>query len=195
LQVEDGVDTFYPAQRADHLIFGFEHGFPRNLELRVEAYRKDYDHVRPHFENLFDPVKFMPELEPDRVEVDPDDSLARGVELTLSRQAGDPWSWWLSYAWSRVTDRIAAADVARSWDQRNTVNAGLRYAGARWEFGDGHYHTGWPTTQPVAPTPAAVGRSHRRYRNAVRFRDYNSSICGSCATSICVTARSTRSSN
>ncbi len=177
LQVEDGVGTFYPAQRADQLILGLEHGFPNYLDLRVEAYRKDYDHVRPHFENLFDPVKFMPELEADRVEVAPDDSLARGVELTLSRRGDGPWSWWLSYAWSRVTDHIAGADVARSWDQRNAVNAGLRYSGEHWDFTvTDTYHTGWPTTRLLlaedpggGPDTVVVGD-----RNAVRFDDYNS---------------------
>jgi outer membrane receptor protein involved in Fe transport len=177
LQVEDGVDGFYPAQRAEHLIAGLEHDFPGNLDLRIEAYRKDYDRVRPHFENLFDPVKFMPELEPDRVEVAPESGRARGLELTLWRRADDAWSWWLSYAWSRVTDQIAGADVVRSWDQRHTVNAGLRYAGEHWEFTvTDVYHTGWPTTQLfLAPDPGGgpdvvtVGD-----RNAARFGDYNS---------------------
>ncbi|MCK6372412.1 MAG: TonB-dependent receptor, partial [Gammaproteobacteria bacterium] len=81
LQVEDGVDTFYEPQRADHLIISLEQRLPGDHELRVEVYRKDYDRVRPHFENLFDPVKLLPELEPDRVRVAPTGSLARGVEM------------------------------------------------------------------------------------------------------------------
>ena len=177
LQVEDGVDTFYPAQRADQLIVSLEQALPGDVDLRVEAYQKDYDDVRPHFENLFNPVKFMPELEPDRVEVAPAGSRARGLELTLSGRADGPLSWWLNYAWSRVTDRIAGADVVRSWDQRHTVNAGLRYAGEHWEFTvTDVYHTGWPTTALFltedpggGPAVVTVGA-----RNAVRFGDYNS---------------------
>lgn len=172
LQVEDGIDTFHEPQRADHLILSLERDLPADLSLRIELYRKDYAHVRPHFENLFDPVELLPELEPDRVEVAPSDSLARGVELLVSRRNAGPWSWWLSYAWSRVTDSIDGADVPRSWDQRHSINAGLRYSGDRWEFTlADSFHTGWPTTA-VFTGPGgepAVGE-----RNATRFGDYNS---------------------
>jgi hypothetical protein len=177
LQVEDGVDTFYEPQRADHLIFSVEQALPRDLDLRIELYQKDYDRVRPHFENLFDPVKLLPELEPDRVEVAPDRGRARGVEMSLSRQDDGPWSWWLSYAWSRVTDRIDGGDVPRSWDQQHTVNAGLRYTGERWEFTAADtYHSGWPTTALFltedpggGPDVVTVGE-----RNADDFGHYNS---------------------
>jgi outer membrane receptor protein involved in Fe transport len=177
LQVEDGVDTFYPPQRADQLILSLEQSLPRHLDLRVEAYRKDYDRVRPHYENLFDPLKLLPELEPDRVEVDPTRGRARGVELLLSRRADDPWSWWFGYGWSRVTDRIDGADVARSWDQRHTFNAGLRYAGEHWEFTlTDTYHTGWPTTQLYLAADPAGGPGVVTVgpRNADRYNDYNS---------------------
>jgi outer membrane receptor protein involved in Fe transport len=177
LQVEDGVDTFYEPQRADHLIISLEQVLPRDLDLRIEAYQKDYDRVRPHYENLFDPVRLLPELEPDRVLVAPSQSRARGVELLVSRRAADPWSWWFGYAWSRVTDHIDGADVVRSWDQRHTVNAGLRYAGPRWEMTlTDSYHTGWPTTDLIlvgdpagGPDQVVVGP-----RNDDRYRSYNS---------------------
>ncbi len=177
LQVEDGVDTFYPAQRADHLILSLEQELPAGLGLRIEAYQKDYDRVRPHYENLFDPVKFLPELEPDRVQVNPGSGRARGVEILLTRRAADPWSWWLGYTWSRVTDRIDGADVVRSWDQTHAVNAGLRYAGEHWELTvTDNYHTGWPTTDLLltngtagAPDVVAPGS-----RNAAQHSAYNS---------------------
>ncbi len=177
LQVEDGVDRFHTAERADHLIVSLEQVLPGGLDLRVEAYQKDYDRLRPHYENLFDPVTLLPELEFDRVEVAPVDGRARGVELLLARRGEGPWSWWLSYAWSRVTDRIGGEDVVRSWDQRHALNAGLRYVGERWEFTlTDNYHTGWPTTALVlaegsggAPDSVAVGE-----RNALRYGAYNS---------------------
>jgi len=172
LQVEDGIATFYEPQRADHLILSLERDLPADLSLRVELYRKDYAHVRPHFENLFDPVELLPELEADRIEVAPDASLARGAELLLSRRNEGPWSWWLSYTWSRVTDRIEGTDVPRSWDQRHGVNAGLRYAGQRWEFTLADtFHTGWPTT--LLGT-GANGQPVVGERNAARLGDYNS---------------------
>jgi len=177
LQVEDGVDTFYPAQRADHLILGLEQDLPAGMGLRIEAYQKDYDRVRPHYENLFDPVTYLPELEPDRVMVDPDSGRARGVEVSLSQRTDGPWSWWLSYAWSRVTDRISGADVVRSWDQRHAINAGLRYTGRHWEFTvTDNYHTGWPTTDLllIDGTDGAPDLVTPGVRNATRFGAYNS---------------------
>jgi outer membrane receptor protein involved in Fe transport len=177
LQVEDGIGTFYEPQRVDHLILSLERALPSDLDLRIEAYQKDYDEVRPHFENLFDPVRLMPELEPDRIEVAPDHSRARGVEITLTRRSDGPWSGWLSYVWSRVTDRIEGDDVVRSWDQRHAIGAGLRYVSGPWEATLTHtYHTGWPTTDVfLTPDPAGgpdvatVGP-----RNAARYRPYNS---------------------
>jgi outer membrane receptor protein involved in Fe transport len=177
LQVEDGVETFYDPQRVDHAIASVEQKLPWQLDLRVEAYYKDYGRVRPHFENLFDPLALLPELEPDRVRVAPDGSRARGVEFSLARRGQGPWSWWLNYAWSRVTDDIDGADVTRSWDQRHTFNAGLTWSSERWDFTlTDSYHTGWPTTEVlVAPDPvsgadtAVVG-----LRNAIRYKNYNS---------------------
>jgi outer membrane receptor protein involved in Fe transport len=176
LQVEDGVETFHPAQRADHLILSLEQRFAAGLQLRLELYDKDYDRLRPHFENLFDPLVLLPELEPDRVEVVPGHGRARGIEVSLAQRPAAPWSWWLSYAWSRVTDRIDGSDVPRSWDQRHSVNAGLRYAGERWELTlTDSWHSGWPTTtlrldsDPEGPDQVTVGA-----RNAARFGHYNS---------------------
>ncbi|MCC7259246.1 MAG: TonB-dependent receptor [Gammaproteobacteria bacterium] len=177
LQVEDGDERFHPAQRADHLIASLEPALPGGLDLRIEAYQKDYDRLRPHWENLFDPVTLLPEFEPDRVQVDASGGRARGVEVLLTRRAAGPWSWWLGYTWSRVTDHIGGEDVARSWDQRHAVNAGLRYAGERWELTlTDNYHTGWPTTALVltqgtggSPDTVAPGP-----RNAQRFDAYNS---------------------
>lgn len=177
LQVEDGVDTFYEPQRADHMILSLEQQLPLDHQLRIETYLKDYDRVRPHFENLFDPVKLLPELEPDRVRVAPASARARGVEMLLAHRADAGWSWWLGYGWARVTDRIDGADVVRSWDQRHSVNAGLRYSGPQWEFTvTDSYHTGWPTTELYlvadpdgGPAVATVGP-----RNGARYDDYNS---------------------
>lgn len=177
LQVEDGVSSFYAPQRADQLIVGFEQDLPGNLELRLEAYQKDYERPRPRYENLFDPVRLMPELEFDRVRVAPQHGRVRGAELLLSRRGSEPWSWWLGYAWSRAIDRIDGHSVVRSWDQRHTLNAGIRYAGEHWEFSLANsYHTGWPTTTlSLQPAPGGSGQAVvSGERNAERYGDYNS---------------------
>ena len=154
LQVEDGVDEFPRAQRADHLIVGVEHAFSNDWQLRVEAYHKDYDDLRARYENLFDPISLVPDLRGDRVRIAPESASADGAEVLLARRSPDPWNGWLSYTWSRVEDRIDGRDVPRSWDQTHAVSTGITWAKAPWDASVAlTYHTGWPTTTVRLVTP------------------------------------------
>ncbi len=172
LQVEDGVETFGPSQRVDHLIVAAEHDLGPAATLRIEAYRKQYASLRPRFENLFDPVAWLPELAPDRIRIAPDSAKAEGVELLLTRRDSGPWSGWFSYTWSRVTDRLDGQDVLRSWDQTHALNAGLRWTDAHWDVTlAGTWHTGWPTT-PVEDTP--TGSFVAGARNTARYPSFSS---------------------
>ena len=177
LQVEDGVDHFYPAQHANHSIFSVEHDFPMHLDARLELYRKDYRRVNPRFENLFDPLVLLPELQFDRVRIAADTARADGIELWLNWHPGGQWSGWLSYTWSKVQERIDGEDFYRSWDQRHAASLGLAWVSGPWAVTLADtFHSGWPTTQlslATAPTaddsPVIIGP-----RNAVRFDDFNS---------------------
>jgi outer membrane receptor protein involved in Fe transport len=114
--------------------------------MRLEAFQKNVNEVRPRFENLFDPLGIMPELQADRVRVEPASARARGVEFSADRSAG-PWNWWASYTWSKVTDRIGSRDVPRSWDQRHALQGGVAWRSEAWDFSAAaSVHTGWPTT-------------------------------------------------
>jgi hypothetical protein len=176
LQVEDGVDQFYPAQKSDHTILGVERDLSAGFALRLEAYRKDYSQLRPRYENMFDPLSLVPELRWDRVRIAPDSTRAEGIELLLSRRSEGPWNGWFGYTWSRVRDRIDGVDYPRSWDQENAVTAGLSWSAGPWSATlAATYHTGWPTT-PVIVTDATapdaeivLGR-----RNSLRFSYYGS---------------------
>lgn len=175
LQVEDGVDTFYPAQHAYHTILGFDHSFDEALDLRVEAFRKDYRRINPRFENIFDPLVLLPEAEFDRVRIAPDRAVAKGVELMLQLRPIGSWSGWLSYSWSRVDDRIDGEDVPRSWDQRHAVNLGIVWAKGPWSATlTDSFHTGWPTT--VLQVTGAPGdpQIDLTRRNRARLGGYNS---------------------
>ena len=83
-----------------------EHAFDGGIDLRIEAYRKNYRSLRPRFENLLNTMVVLPELKPDRIRIAPDGAVARGVELSLNRMSGRPLFWWASYAWSKVEDRF-----------------------------------------------------------------------------------------
>ena len=146
LQIEDGVTDFWPAQRADHVIAGFNYRLPGDATLRVEAFLKNMSKVRPRFENLYNPLGIMPELQADRVRLEPTGATARGIEVSADRTVGD-WTWWASYTWSEVTDEIDGREEHRSWDQRHALQAGLSWSDEKWDFSAAaSIHTGWPTT-------------------------------------------------
>ncbi len=146
LQIEDGVTNFWPAQRADHIIAGVRHLTQNDIALRAEAFIKEIRDVRPRFENLFDPLGVMPELQADRVRLDPSLAQARGVELSADRFNG-AWNWWATYTWSRVTDQIDGRDVPRSWDQRHAFQGGFGWHNESWDFSAAaSVHSGWPAT-------------------------------------------------
>jgi outer membrane receptor protein involved in Fe transport len=170
LQVEDGVDYFYPAQRADHSILSIE-ALGAGYGLRIEVYRKQYDRPQPRYENLFDPVALLPEVEFDRVRIAPDSARADGVELLLTARPQSAWSGWFGYTWSRVEDRFSdSASVPRSWDQTHALNVGIAWTHGPWvaTLAD-LYHTGWPTTAVALTPQVSIGA-----RNAARFAAYNS---------------------
>jgi hypothetical protein len=151
LQVEDGVEAFYPAQLANHWLLSLEHSFSPVLASRFEVFRKDLSDLRPRYENLFSPLQLFPEAEADRVRVAPEQGLVRGLELVFKGTAGPRLSWWASYALARAEDRINGAWQPRSWDQQNALAFGLNAnLPHRWTLSiAGIYHSGWPTT-PVA---------------------------------------------
>ena len=152
LQVSDGVTSFYPAQQGEHRLLGFDHALARDIDLRVELYQKLFTDPMPRWENLLNPIEILPELEADRVLVDPDRARAVGVEIALRRDGGNRWAWWASYAWARAEDDIDGEWVARSWDQRHTVSFDVNFRpSAKWNFNlGGVYHSGWPTTAVLA---------------------------------------------
>jgi outer membrane receptor protein involved in Fe transport len=154
LQVEDGVDTFFGAQRADQAIVSFDRALRADWRLRVEAYRKEYANLRPRIEALFDPLVLIPELASDRVRIAPSEGEVEGVELLVSRRSEGPWNGWLSYGWSRAVDRVDGKDELRSWDQTHSVSAGVTWQREPWTVTIADtYHTGWPTTGVRLLTP------------------------------------------
>ena len=147
LQIEDGIDNFWPAQRADHLIAGVRHTFDNKLSMRVELFHKDNQQVRPRFENLFDPLGLIPEVQPDRVRLDPSSAQSQGLEISVDRSDG-PLTWWASYVLSKATDRIDNKDELRSWDQRHAFQGGFSWGNEKWDVSlAGSVHTGWPLTE------------------------------------------------
>ncbi len=148
LQVSDGITDFFPAQRAEHFVLNFRHQFQTEIDANVSVYRKSFRRLQPRFENSFNTLTLLPELQFDRVIVDPSGAEAIGAELVLSRgSAEEDLLWWLGYAWSEIEDETIDGDVVRSWDQTHTLKGGLGWRWGPWDFSAAaEVHTGWPRT-------------------------------------------------
>ena len=179
LQIEDGITGFFPAQRADHIIASISHKIGSNHSVRLEVFQKDMDSLRPRFENLYDPLALIPELQADRVRITPSDAVARGLELSISR-TGQDLSWWASYSLAEVTDTVDGIEVPRSWDQRHALQAGLTWIVNNWDLSiAGHVRSGWPTTSLTVEEIAGPGNETDLIavpgpRNAERISHFSS---------------------
>ncbi len=180
LQVNDGLAEFFAPQRADHIVTSFLHRFSDGLEIRVEAYQKKYESLIPRFENVFDPLVLIPELQIDRVRIDADSAKARGVEVTLTGEnVKNGTRWWAGYTWSSIKDRVAGRDTLRSWDQKHSFKGGITMDLRRWKFSvAGSWHSGWPRTNllvavanmPVGGNSIALSTMPR---NGLRHTDFH----------------------
>jgi hypothetical protein len=171
LQVEDGVDKFFDAQRTDSATIGIQHHFLSGYSLRAEAYWKLADRVRPRFENVLNQLTVLPEFKPDRTHIAPIGFRAKGIELSVRREREDGMSWWATYVLSSADDEFHSGAVPRSWDQKHAVQVGLSVKGKRWNFGMvATAHSGWPKTSfsldssnPSSPTVSFSPRNQDRY--------------------------------
>lgn len=148
LQVSDGIPDFFPAQRAEHFVLNFRHQLNSGIDANVSVYRKSFRRLYPRFENVFNSLTLLPELQFDRVMVDPSGAEAVGAELMLSRgSAEEELLWWIGYAWSEIEDETIDGDVVRSWDQTHTFKGGLSWRWGAWDISAAaEVHTGWPQT-------------------------------------------------
>ncbi len=161
LDVQDGETEFYEAERAEHIVAGYERDFAGGWSLRAEAYRRETRDPRVRYENLFDPLGQFPEAAYDRVRIAPTRSTSQGIELFLRAPSSERWSWWASYVYSEVFDRVDGRDQPRSIDQPHALTVNVNYKpGQRWNFNAlFKYHTGWPTTRMTAELVEGPGGS------------------------------------
>jgi outer membrane receptor protein involved in Fe transport len=161
LQVEDGVETFHPIERAEHRILSWERRFARAGSLRLEAYEKLYGRPSPRFENLFDPIELFPSVEDDRIEVVPERARVRGLEASWAVRPTRRTRLDLSYVLSKAEDLLAQGWTPRRFDQPRAVTAIAGFSPRKhWNLDlVGTWHTGWPTTAVAlvfAPGPDGV---------------------------------------
>ncbi len=148
LAIADGDTAFRRAEQAEHRILGIEQALPAGLALRVEAYRRRSTRLRPHWENFDNSYNLFPEVQSDRIRLNPTGGDSRGVEVLLRQRVGPRFNWSASYALARAEETFAGFDLPRARDQRHTVYLDASYAPSpKWRFSAAwNYHTGWPTT-------------------------------------------------
>jgi hypothetical protein len=147
LQVEDNVTQFFEPERSEHFVIGYTRRFSRGLSMRVDVYDKKYSHLRPRFENLFDPVQLIPEGATDRIRVDASEARARGIELTLRRDVDRGLAGWVSLSVASAEENVQGQWQSRSWEQQQTLAFGSSWTGRNWNLSlAGLFHSGMPTT-------------------------------------------------
>lgn len=179
LQVEDGINHFWPAQKGSHSLVSVEHALGRQTKIRVEWYRKHISNPRPRFENLFDPVELFPEAEPDRIRIDPSRARASGVEFLVQQRLNERFQWWAGYTLATAEDRENEDWIPRSWDQRHQFSFSATFRpNSRWSLNlAGVFHSGWPTTElGVKAVEGTNGETELipvlGPRNAIRYPHY-----------------------
>ncbi len=158
LQVTDGDYVFHRAEFAVQTVLGVEHSLSTGVQMHAEVFDKRIIDPRPRYENLLDPIALLPELEVDRVLVQPSSSRADGAEFSMRWKANEHWSGWANYSWSEATDVIDGHTVARSWDQKHAAAVGVAWRTSPWLLSaDLTWHTGWRRNRIfVAGTDPAV---------------------------------------
>jgi outer membrane cobalamin receptor len=171
LHVEDGEIGFAHPQSSEHTIIDFEHIDRHGILWRTELYQKRQTDPRARFENELNPLSLLPELAPDRVQIDPNGAHLRGVEISAG-YSNSVWTEHVSYSWAYASDEIGDADYLRSWDQSHSFSGTLNWHHARWLLGAAlTAHTGWPTTRLYYD---AAGEPQLGPRNGARWPYYAS---------------------
>jgi len=159
---------------SQQFVFGFDHLFADRIRLRIEAYSKHNDNVRPYSENTLDVVTLVPELRIDRAVVAPQQSSMRGLEISLVSSIEGSFAWWANYTYSQALDRLRASEVPRSWDQPHAFNAGATWAVSRWNHSVSYsWHTGWPFTPLIIQQTNQGDVALLAARNSQRFDNYS----------------------
>ena len=162
MAVHDGDSTFFGAERAEHWVMGLERYLDDQTQVRVEVYWKKLVDQRLAYRNIRHDIEMFPELIDDRVRLDLQSTRSQGLELYVKRDSGGRLTWWASYAWAQVRERVASVEsqygrlplgrrLPGLYDQRHTLYLDVNYRPSpRWHLNLAwQYRTGWPYTDVI----------------------------------------------
>lgn len=157
LEVQDGVRSFSPSERAEQIAVGVERDLGSGWSGRVEGYLRTIDDPRPEYVNLARAVNPILEVESDRTAIVADEARARGIELIVAND-GSRGSFSASYALASTENLVDGRWAPRTLDQRHTLNLrGAVRLGGAWQLsGSWQYHTGWPFTRQILDIEATL---------------------------------------
>jgi outer membrane cobalamin receptor len=170
LALADGETGILPVEKSEHAVLGIEHRFGESGTVRIEAYDKDVSRLNRRFENIFERVSLIPELLPDRFEIDASSAIVRGIEVGVDGTTG-AFRWWGNFARARTEDRLPTGSFERGWDEEWSVKAGGDWEGADWTLSaSATLRSGWPITGLQLVNDELVAGSY----NALRLPDFTS---------------------
>ena len=172
LEAGDGEKEFAPSERATQTAVGLEHEFPQGVQSRLELYHRTVDRPRRMYLNLWREILPFPELDGDRVRVDPTESRAKGLEVLIQKQ-GETWDWSGSYALASTETRIDGEWSPQYWDQTHAmaITVGWRPT-PKWTVTAAFQaHSGWPFTPQVIHFDTLTVFQDGGLESALRWRE------------------------
>lgn len=157
MDTADGIDRLFKPQRADHYIGSATWRWTPAAQIRVDAYEKQYGRTTPRFENLFNPFVLLPQIAPDRVEIDATRARAHGIDFEFQDELTSGTSMIARYSYMDADDKIGGQWVSRRWSQAQTATGILLWKSESFSASASvSWHSGWRTSAPPPTVPAGT---------------------------------------
>lgn len=172
LEAGDGETLFAPSERASQVALGLEHQWQDGIKGRLELYSRKVDRPRRMYLNLWREVLPFPELDGDRVRVDPAEGRAKGLEILLARDSG-ALNWSAAYALSSTESLIDGKWTPQYWDQTHAFTLTLGWKPTpRWNIsGAFQVHSGWPFTPQIIQYDTLTVFQEEGLASSLRWRE------------------------
>ena len=147
LQVEDNVTEFFEPERSEQFVIGYARHFSRGCHCAWMSTTRTTAICAPVSRTCSIRSSSFPKAASDRIRIDAPEARARGVELTLRREAERGLSGWVSLSFAEAQENVQGDWQSRSWEQEQTLAFGSSWTGAKWNVSlAGLFHSGTPTT-------------------------------------------------